>query len=674
MMNHSAFLLVAVCVAVASLAAGLTSGKCPSHCSCDPLQKLVICFDVCDSALGRLFTEIPADTSTLTVTGARSTACLQSDAPDVQSGQRTQSKSKAGAYPALETLTIHSAELDNFDWTVLQNLPDLRELHLDHDNLTVLPPEGFPSLEKLEILSWSRNGLNSITLGDVDNDYFPNLTVLDLSHNALTSLPNDVFGLMPSLVELDLSNNVLRSISPESLGGLTRLRLVNLEGNRLEVLQPEVIQNLTNLSRLALEGNPWACTCALNWLREAALSQPSVPEYLRNESIVCHSPVELHSRSLVTIPEADLECSFPEFDVPFEDHAILYLHSYSIGCNATGFPTPSIYWETPWGTLAHHDHQQWIPIHADVHSMIKYAGQPTHYEATVKAQADGSLRFDNFRGAFDGTYTCVAQNMAGSVNASMTVQVETMMTPIEHFSLIYGAATAAGFLIFSLIMASIRLCVVHVCFKKKFKHLPSGITMEITDQEEEDLARISPHLFQWSPYYFDHGDSPDMSPRKCVTPAEAADAEQNFSEMSSGILETLEDARLNLRLGMGRQVDRIRNRAHNVRQSSSRYVQNFRASSSNYMNTLKESGSKKLGTIKETSSKKVRSIRQSSSQYANRVRTGMVMGVEQVKYHVQSMKELCGTGDVSHTISTVSFSTDVDSHECSEVVRTVTYV
>ena len=81
-----------------------------------------------------------------------------------------------------------------------------------------------------------------------------------------------------------------------------------------------------------------------------------------------------------------------------------------------------------------------------------------------------------------------------------------------------------------------------------------------------------------------------------------------------------------------------------------------------------------MQTIKESGSQYATTIRTSTGQYAQRVRVGVQLGVEQVKYHVQSMKELCGTGDINQTVSTVSISTNVDNQETTEVIKSITVV
>ena len=138
--------------------------------------------------------------------------------------------------------------------------------------------------------------------------------------------------------------------------------------------------------------------------------------------------------------------------------------------------------------------------------------------------------------------------------------------------------------------------------------------------------------------------------------------------------ETLEDVRFRLHKSVEKQKEKIRTRAQRVKESSSQYMQNIKETGTIKMQTIKESSTQYVKNIRSSGTHAIQGIRSSSTQYAHRVRAGVVMGVEQVKYHVQSMKEFCGTGDIGQTISTVSISTNVDVGDRSEVIKQITYV
>ncbi|XP_062568625.1 uncharacterized protein LOC134230788 [Saccostrea cucullata] len=65
-------------------------------------------------------------------------------------------------------------------------------------------------------------------------------------------------------------------------------------------------------------------------------------------------------------------------------------------------------------------------------------------------------------------------------------------------------------------------------------------------------------------------------------------------------------------------------------------------------------------------------VKDTSSQAASKVKAGVVMGVEQVKFGVMSMKEFCGAGEIAQTVSIMSVNTDVDSEKTSTHISKVT--
>ncbi len=65
--------------------------------------------------------------------------------------------------------------------------------------------DGFVVLSELEDLSLQNNGL--ISLIGIE-EKFPNLTVLDVSHNKIFSVQNvDLLSDLPNLAEINLANN-----------------------------------------------------------------------------------------------------------------------------------------------------------------------------------------------------------------------------------------------------------------------------------------------------------------------------------------------------------------------------------------------------------------------------------------------------------------------------------
>ena len=580
--------------------------------------------------------------------------------------------------PSVHILKLSQCHMSSVPQNIFQLFPNLSQLHLDGNHIGDIQGNEFEGSNKLELLNLSDNSLKNFNSGILQKA--SELVELDISYNELETLPQDAFVAVPRLERLHLQNNYLQMLYSSTFEGLGRLQYLFLHDNMLDGLQVELFNNMPNLTDLFLAGNPWDCHCGFEQLLSAIDTidknnhNQTTDNFTRDNILKdrhllqCRSPTNLAGRYVHDLSFHAFECETPALENSNSSLNVdlLFMNSLILNCNTSGVPSPSLYWVTPRGVVTHPVFAKWLPNEMlPAVSELTYAGQPTFYRASIQALENGSLWIHHMRHQYSGQYTCVALSPGGNTTMSVEVVVASNIETIVNIGVLYGAATMAIFLVLSLIFGGVRKLVERFVYKKKPIRLADGTTFTVSEHDiiPGNIEDLDDFGSVYSSMYSLHWYSPEDSPLKCVTPAEQDIADEQFNEMANSIRETLEDARTRLRCGMERQVFRIRNRAANVRNSGSRY-----------MHTLRETGSKKLYNIRESGSKQLRNIRLSSSQYANRVRAGMTLGVEQVKYHVQSMKELCGTGEMSHTISTVSVSTDVDSRRKTEVIRTITYV
>uniref|UniRef100_A0A663EX37 LRRCT domain-containing protein n=1 Tax=Aquila chrysaetos chrysaetos TaxID=223781 RepID=A0A663EX37_AQUCH len=198
-----------------------------------------------------------------------------------------------------------------------RNLTFLHSLWLDGNNLTFLSPGTFHSLSKLRELHLSRNSrltylhantfrglLNLISL-DLSHS-FRNLSslmrlslegnhiellrlgMLNLGHNFIADLPNQLFdGLIQlktmhleanritavdctfrhllNLRNLYLNNNQISSISDSAFSYLNKLHFLHLSKNNLSSLPIRLLAELPKLKYVFLSHNPWKCNCKMLW-------------------------------------------------------------------------------------------------------------------------------------------------------------------------------------------------------------------------------------------------------------------------------------------------------------------------------------------------------------------------------------------------------------------------
>ncbi|KAH0733747.1 hypothetical protein KY285_009454 [Solanum tuberosum] len=138
--------------------------------------------------------------------------------------------------------------------SLLQNLTQLRELHLSGINISSTIPLNFSS--HLTFLNLEKTGLYGIIPESIF--HLPNLETLHLGYNYELSgyFPKTKWNSSASLIELDLSWVNFSCNLPESLGyHLTSLRSLDLAFCNLRGPIPESLSNLTRIEHLYLDGN-----------------------------------------------------------------------------------------------------------------------------------------------------------------------------------------------------------------------------------------------------------------------------------------------------------------------------------------------------------------------------------------------------------------------------------
>ncbi|XP_069840328.1 protein flightless-1 homolog [Dendropsophus ebraccatus] len=212
----------------------------------------------------------------------------------------------------------------------VKSMSSLRWLKLNRTGLCYLPEE-LSSLHKLEHLSVSHNNLttlhgelsslpclraivaraNSLKNSGIPDDIFQldDLSVLDLSYNQLTECPRELENAKNMLV-LNLSHNSIDNIPNQLFINLTDLIYLDLSDNKLDSLPPQM-RRLVHLQTLILNNNPLMhaqlrqlpAMVALQTLhlRNTQRTQSNLPTSL--EGLTNLSDVDLSMNDLGRVPE-----------------------------------------------------------------------------------------------------------------------------------------------------------------------------------------------------------------------------------------------------------------------------------------------------------------------------------------------------------------------------------
>lgn len=135
----------------------------------------------------------------------------------------------------------------NFKWNFsnIDILPKLNTFYLKNCSVSNFLPDFLLKFPNIQVLDLSYNNLSSVNL----SKSFLNLRELILAGNRFQSLPLSLINLLPNLQFIDLSNNLIQNISFNGQAKLTRL---DLSFNFIKTLSRNTFSNLSSLYSLNL--------------------------------------------------------------------------------------------------------------------------------------------------------------------------------------------------------------------------------------------------------------------------------------------------------------------------------------------------------------------------------------------------------------------------------------
>lgn len=153
----------------------------------------------------------------------------------------------------LSIFSLQSSNIAMVDDYAFVNFIQLRELHLGHNNLTIITNltfSGLKYLQKLvlfdnEIIDFDQNSLDSCS----------QLEVVTLGSNNIMKLGEDFLLNLSELQELDLSNNYLKDLEINFFNGKKNLKKLSLKGNDIINLRLGLFASLYQLQSLDLSAN-----------------------------------------------------------------------------------------------------------------------------------------------------------------------------------------------------------------------------------------------------------------------------------------------------------------------------------------------------------------------------------------------------------------------------------
>lgn len=158
----------------------------------------------------------------------------------------------ASVASTLEELVLVNNSLTEFP--ALGNLPKLRLLNLNHNNLQRIPNNALDGISKLNQLRLEGNRFSALP-SSIFNSVSKALELLDLSSNSFTEIPVEALSAVKNLKYLDLSHNTIGVIRHKDFQNLRKLIEIRLNGNMLTNIEKHAFDGVSQLQYLYLQRN-----------------------------------------------------------------------------------------------------------------------------------------------------------------------------------------------------------------------------------------------------------------------------------------------------------------------------------------------------------------------------------------------------------------------------------
>ncbi|XP_055311754.1 toll-like receptor 7 [Sitodiplosis mosellana] len=179
-------------------------------------------------------------------------------------------------HPNVNDIKLTQNNLRAIPYEILCPLKSLESLNISHNRIGSLNDSGYTCgngnrnlFNELKMLDISHNQLVSID-GDWTESNLSQLKELRLQHNNLTKIASGAFHGMHSLTHLNLSYNQLESLPTDMLNDTKKLQELHLQNNKLYQLPSALFRDLPELMVLDLSSNQLSSHYIDSWIFSGA--------------------------------------------------------------------------------------------------------------------------------------------------------------------------------------------------------------------------------------------------------------------------------------------------------------------------------------------------------------------------------------------------------------------
>lgn len=403
----------------------------------------------------------------------------------------------------LEELNLSSNFIINFSISGL--LPNLRVLDLSGNRLSNVERNWFLSFPLLEVFVVSGNPIAFIP----DSAFSPSPYLERIEMNFLrnlTSINDNIFGSSHRLKYLEISHNPpLDSVQWAAFRNLTQLTTLDLSFNALSTLDLEILGSLVMLETLDLNGNPWLCDCQMLEHFSALRDVHTNGSVILSIEFICSNFPLIVDRYVTdlyasNITVGDLDCKTPKIYSSARKARHQLGSSAILDCVVMGNPMPQIVWVTNRNvTLRYVNTSDEYDITMSSMTSSSMEGSRSyfhHYERVSHffVLKNGSLHIAYVTRKDAGFYRCLALN--GTVVVD-TIVVEfcldyEVMSVVAVTSIIVGFLTAAGFFLIAVVIGIVRYFTFVCSEKEKAKRKSIRQVLDaIQDYKSAQIDKLS---------------------------------------------------------------------------------------------------------------------------------------------------------------------------------------
>lgn len=148
----------------------------------------------------------------------------------------------------LEILEIHSCGIERIVPNAFRFNANLREVHMQHNRISILDVNIFNTTRSIEIINLSANNISRFA--SMRSRYLNSVKHLDLSHNIIAAFPPISMDMVESL---NLNSNAIRNLSQSF--SMYKLRKLFINDNRISGISRIFFHTMPNLKEIDMTGN-----------------------------------------------------------------------------------------------------------------------------------------------------------------------------------------------------------------------------------------------------------------------------------------------------------------------------------------------------------------------------------------------------------------------------------